>query len=217
MALLPFFVLTGVSNIVLSSSVLASPGDFAPGSGLACATGTVIAAFGLPGIAVAPIAALLTDSYSWRAGFLTCAAVALAGLVAVWLILPSVPPQVTDRPGMLDHLRSVAARPGLPLIVTANVLRFGIDHALVVFGVAYLIAHFGISEARSGIAVGIGSAVFLVSAATSGFLLERLGVGRVDSGRGAARSAFGRDDPQSRAGPAGRRRPADDREYDDDS
>ena len=176
---LGYYILIGITDVILFAMILAAASDYVDGRGLDRANGIVIGAFGLPGFIIVPLAGVISDNYGWRQAYLINISLALVGILLILLLLPRVEPSGTKPESILSHLRMLTRKPGLLTIVLGNVMRFTILTALIYYTAAFLIEEYDLSDGRAGFFYGIGSAVFLVAAVTSGLLIGWLGLRRV--------------------------------------
>jgi DHA1 family inner membrane transport protein len=176
--LLSFFVLDGVSKILLFSTILAMPGDLAQGRALDRALGFVIGSFALSGFTVVPLVGLVAGAFSWRAGFVIAASVAALACLLVVALIPSLLPSATPHASPVAHLRAIARLPGLMLALIGAFLRFLLFAGTFTYVGAFLIDHHGSSVARAGLYLSIGSLAFLGASIASGYLLRFIGVTR---------------------------------------
>ena len=176
---LGYYIFAGITDVILFAMLLAAASDYVDGRALDRANGIVIGAFGLPGFVIVPLAGLISDSYGWRQAYLINISIALVGALLILLLLPRVEPSGTKAQSILSHLRMLTRKPGLLTIVLGNVMRFTILTALISYTAAFLIEEYDLSDGRAGFFYGIGSAVFLAAAVTSGLLIGWLGLRRV--------------------------------------
>ena len=176
---LGYYVFAGITDVILFAMLLAAASDYIDGPGLDRANGVVIGAFGLPGFVVVPLAGVISDEFGWRQAYFLNIGIALLALAAIGLLLPKARPTGTKPESMFGHLRMLAGKPGLMLVLAGNLLRFTILTALIVYTAAFLIERYDLSDGRAGFYYGIGSAVFLVAAFASGLLIARIGLYRI--------------------------------------
>ncbi len=173
---LGYYLFAGMGDVILFAMLLAAASDYVSGPALDRANGFVIGAFGIPGIAIVPLAGLISDSAGWRQAYLVNVGVALVGSALVLALLPRTAASAARPASMLAHLRMMAGKPGLMMIVLGNLMRFTILTALLGYTAAFLIEAYGLSDGRAGFYFGIGAVVFLVAAFSSGLLINRLGL-----------------------------------------
>ena len=176
---LGYYICAGITDVILFAMLLAAASDYVDGRALDRANGIVIGAFGLPGFVIVPLAGVISDNYGWRQAYLINISIALIGALLILLLLPRVSPSGTKPESILSHLQMLTRKPGLLTIVIGNVMRFTILTALISYTAAFLIEEYDLSDGRAGFFYGVGSAVFLVAAVTSGLLIGWLGLRRV--------------------------------------
>jgi DHA1 family inner membrane transport protein len=174
-----YYLFAGAADVILFAMLLAAASDYVDGAALDRANGFVIGAFGLPGFLLVPLAGVISDSFGWRSAYLVSISMAAVALLLVLLLLPVVPPSGSKPESTLKHLRMLAGKPGLLMLLIGNVMRFIILTILIAYTAAYLIERFALSDSRAGLYFGTGSAVFLLAAFASGQLIARLGLRRV--------------------------------------
>lgn len=171
-----YYIFTGAADVILFAMLLAAASDYIEGAGLDRINGFVIGAFGIPGFVIVPLAGIISDSYGWRPAYLVNLSIASIAILLVLLLLPRVPPTGTKPESTLGHLRMLTRKPGLTMILIGNIMRFTLLTVLIVYGAAFLIERFDLSDGRAGFYFGLGAGVFLVSAFLSGLLIARLGL-----------------------------------------
>jgi predicted MFS family arabinose efflux permease len=173
--LLIYFVVDGISKILLFSSVLALPSDLAAGREHDRALGFVIGSFALAGFTVMPLVGILAAASSWRAGYVVSLVFALLTMSLVALVLPVVQPQSRVHASLRAHARSLVALPGFPAALTGALFRFMLFASVLTYSGAYVIDEHGVSVTRAGFFFSIGALAFLLSSITSGRVIERIG------------------------------------------
>ncbi|MEZ4521295.1 MAG: MFS transporter [Thermomicrobiales bacterium] len=174
-----YYIFTGAADVILFAMLLAAASDYVDGAGLDRVNGFVIGAFGIPGLVIVPLAGIISDSYGWRPAYLINLSIASLGILLILLLLPRVPPTGTKPQSTLGHLRMLARKPGLTMILLGNIMRFTLLTVLIIYAAAFLIERFDLSDGQAGFYFGLGAGVFLVSAFASGLLIARLGLRRL--------------------------------------
>ncbi|MEZ4572048.1 MAG: MFS transporter [Thermomicrobiales bacterium] len=174
-----YYIFTGAADVILFAMLLAAASDYVDGAGLDRVNGFVIGAFGIPGLVIVPLAGIISDSYGWRPAYLINLSIASLGILLILLLLPKVPPTGTKPQSTLGHLRMLARKPGLTMILLGNIMRFTLLTVLIIYAAAFLIERFDLSDGQAGFYFGLGAGVFLVSAFASGLLIARLGLRRL--------------------------------------
>jgi predicted MFS family arabinose efflux permease len=176
--LLGFFVIDGVSKILLFSTILAMPSDLAHGRELDRALGFIIGSFALSGFTIIPLVGLAAGALSWRAGFVIAACVALTAFLLVLTVIPSIAPTGESHGTPLVHMRIIARLPGLVYALIGAFLRFLLFGAVFTYAAAFLIDEHGVSVGRAGLYLSLGSIAFLTASVLSGYLLQFIGTTR---------------------------------------
>ncbi len=174
-----YYLFAGASEVILFAMLLAAASDYVEGHGLDRANGVIIGAMGVPGFLLVPLAGVVADEYGWRHAYTINISVAAVGVLLVLLLLPRVPPSGDEPESMLAHLRMLSSKPGLVTIIASNVMRFTIVTSLTAFTASFLVEEFDLTEGNAGLYFAIGSVAFLLAAAASGVLINRLGLWKI--------------------------------------
>lgn len=188
--LIGFFVVDGVSKILMFSTLLAMPGDLASGQRLDRALGIIIGSFALSGFTVVPLAGLVSSQYSWREGYLVPVATASVTVLLVSALIPSTRPGGRAHATPFRHLTLIVKLPGLTPALISAMLRFTMFGSVLTFSGAFLIDHHGTSVGRAGLYFSMGAATFLAASVASGFLLRVVGISRALVLGGVVASTF---------------------------
>lgn len=156
-------VLVGLAFALLLSGGFAGVAAFAPGH-RAWATGYVASANALAWIVVNPVAAGLTESWSWRAAQAVPAGIAVAALFAARYAVPA--PAVRAAAGLWAPLTETSARRW----IVAEVAGYAAWTALLTFAGAFFIQRLGVSESATGWLLAAGAAAYLAASTRSGGL-----------------------------------------------
>jgi predicted MFS family arabinose efflux permease len=173
-----YFVLNGASGILLFSTLQAVPSDYAADRAHDRALGYVIGSFGLAGFTTAPLAALLTDVWSWRVGYLLACGVGAAAFAAVALLVPNRPAHGAEHVSFRDGFRLLTHNRAFAEALLGALLRFSVYNATVVYAGALLIKRYHLSVGRSGLYFSLGALCFMLGSIGSGYLLAHVSARR---------------------------------------
>jgi predicted MFS family arabinose efflux permease len=179
----PFFlavhVLVGLAFAVLLSSGFAGLAAF-PTDRRAAATGLVAGANALAWAAVNPLAAALTEWWSWRAAQAVPAAIGLATLATAHRVVEI--PHGAVRPSVWTPLRVPAARRW----IFAEIAAYAAWASLLTFAGAFFIERLEVRESVTGWLLAAGAAAYFAAATRSAQLAERVPTPRLVAGSALA-------------------------------
>lgn len=184
--LIGFFVIDGVSKILLFSALLALPSDLSSGREHDRALGFVIGSFSIAGVTAVPLAGVLSDAFTWRAGYVLAVALAGVAIMSVAVGVPSVQPPPHRHESLRAHASSLSRLPGFAIALAGAFCRFAMFASVLNYGGAYLIDERGVSVGRAGFYFSLGAFAFLAASILSGYVLVLVGVSRVLLGAGLA-------------------------------
>lgn len=188
--LVGYFVIDGVSKILLFASLLALPSDLTRGPALDRALGFVIGSFALTGFTTVPLAGLLADELSWRAGFGLAVGIAVAAFAVTLVTLPGVRPAAHAHSSVVEQFRVITALPGLLAGLIGAMFRFAMYASVVNYTSAYFVDDFGVDVSVAGLYFSLGSLGFLGASVVSGYFLARVGGTRALIGGGIITGIF---------------------------
>ena len=174
-------VVAGAFGGVLGALVLAIVADTVPYARRASATAIVAASFSVASVAGVPLGLWIAAHFSWRAPFLSLAAMCVAVAAIAHAVLPPVTAHLAhaQRRHPLEQLRLIFGEPNHVRAFSFVIALMFAGFTVIPFIAAYNVANVGLAESDLAIIYFAGGLATLVTAQIFGRLADRYGKKRL--------------------------------------
>ncbi len=167
--LLALRALSGLADALVLPSAMAAASDYFDGKDRARALNLLLVPLGAAAVFGLPLVVLISHVSDWHAAFLAFAAINSLTMIAVWVLLPEVPPAAPVRPSLRLHYREsygeVFGQRAIYSILVAAVLGAATWNGLVTYAGAFFEAELGARGIEEGLLFGALGGSYVVGAA----------------------------------------------------
>jgi predicted MFS family arabinose efflux permease len=176
-----YFMLNGVSIMLILGSLTAMPSDFVTGRPLNRVMGLIIGSVAFTSIIIAPIVGNVSERVTWESGILVSSAVTGMAFLITLLLIPSyrVSEEDASSGGFIQRYRVILGHTPLLWMLGNNLFRFAQNGAMMTFTSTLLILRFDLPLGRIGLVFAAIGVVFFLFSSTCGMYLHRLKTRRV--------------------------------------
>jgi predicted MFS family arabinose efflux permease len=174
-----YFMLNGVSIMLILGSLTAMPSDFVSGRMLNRVMGLIIGSIAFTSIIIAPIVGTVSEQVSWEAGFLVSSGVTGTAFLITLLLIPGYRIDSESSGGIIQRYRVILGHSPLVWMLGNNLFRFAQNGAMMTFTSSLLILRFDLPLGRIGLVFAAIGVVFFLFSSACGMYLHRLKTRRV--------------------------------------